>query len=642
DRITRTGSMPKAIEEPDFITSDDPWFRPVDLRMGPGGALFVADFYNKVIGHYEVPLTHPGRDKERGRIWRITKKQGAMDMPALSGPVVDLRFAARKGALSAREVETAGRFLESADAEERKVAVEAMLRPISVEWLPKLVALLERTPAEDLGLRHQLRIVIRGHLRLPGAIKAMEGLAMSPATKSEVIMIARAAGFAEAAGYVLQQMKADPACVADAAEALTQLAVYLPAGDLMEYAKGRFANDAGMQADLLLAVNGGLQERGELPPAPVLGWGNEVAGKLLASLPQGNVPSWTNVPGNPPTVSPWGMEERKKPDGAGGVFISSLASGQARAEQAGGTLVSKPFAAPDKLSFAVCGHDGSPERAAVGGNFVRLVDAASGAEIQRAAPPRNDASRKVEWDLSAVAGKSVRLEIVDGVTEDAYAWLAVGEVDPPVVVVEAFRGEAEATRRLTKLAGLLKYAAPPMLREKLAVFLPAAPPAPPSAVTPEQQAEADRLIAARVAGFAAARPDKGRGESVFAANCAVCHAIGGKGALVGPQLDGIGNRGAARLCEDILDPGRNVDSHFRLHVVTAQDESVVAGLERGEAGQVLIMVDAAGQEHRLVKSTIKKNEETAMSLMPAIFGMSIPEADFYDLMAWLLSQSSKP
>src|SRR5262249_35107009 len=30
-----------------------------------------ADFYNRIIGHYEVPLNHPGRDRDRGRIWRI-------------------------------------------------------------------------------------------------------------------------------------------------------------------------------------------------------------------------------------------------------------------------------------------------------------------------------------------------------------------------------------------------------------------------------------------------------------------------------------------------------------------------------------------------------------------------------------------
>jgi putative heme-binding domain-containing protein len=65
------GSTARASEQVDFLTSDDTWFRPVDLNVGPDGALYVADFYNKIIGHYEVPLEHPGRDRTSGRIWRI-------------------------------------------------------------------------------------------------------------------------------------------------------------------------------------------------------------------------------------------------------------------------------------------------------------------------------------------------------------------------------------------------------------------------------------------------------------------------------------------------------------------------------------------------------------------------------------------
>jgi putative heme-binding domain-containing protein len=67
----RVGTTEYALEQGDFMTSDDTWFRPVDIRLGPDGALYVADFYNKIIGHYEVPLPHPGRDRFRGRIWRI-------------------------------------------------------------------------------------------------------------------------------------------------------------------------------------------------------------------------------------------------------------------------------------------------------------------------------------------------------------------------------------------------------------------------------------------------------------------------------------------------------------------------------------------------------------------------------------------
>lgn len=66
------GSGIRAREEADFLIAGDSWFRPVDLQFGPDGALYVADFYNRIIGHYEVKLDHPGRDRTSGRIWKIT------------------------------------------------------------------------------------------------------------------------------------------------------------------------------------------------------------------------------------------------------------------------------------------------------------------------------------------------------------------------------------------------------------------------------------------------------------------------------------------------------------------------------------------------------------------------------------------
>ena len=86
DTIEWHGSSPQAIEQPDFIVSDDPWFRPVDLKLGPDGALYIADFYNRIIGHYEVPLTHPGRDRERGRIWRVVYRGKDRDAKSPSMP----------------------------------------------------------------------------------------------------------------------------------------------------------------------------------------------------------------------------------------------------------------------------------------------------------------------------------------------------------------------------------------------------------------------------------------------------------------------------------------------------------------------------------------------------------------------------
>ena len=81
DRIEWHGSSPKGIEQPDFVWSEDNWFRPGGHRARPRRRLYVADFYNRIIGHYEVPLTHPGRDRERGRIWRIVYRGTGRQAP---------------------------------------------------------------------------------------------------------------------------------------------------------------------------------------------------------------------------------------------------------------------------------------------------------------------------------------------------------------------------------------------------------------------------------------------------------------------------------------------------------------------------------------------------------------------------------
>lgn len=68
-------------KEADFLTAADDWFRPVSIHFGPDGALYVVDWYNKIISHNEVPRTSPERDKTHGRIWRIKPKGAKLAKP---------------------------------------------------------------------------------------------------------------------------------------------------------------------------------------------------------------------------------------------------------------------------------------------------------------------------------------------------------------------------------------------------------------------------------------------------------------------------------------------------------------------------------------------------------------------------------
>ena len=77
-------------------------------------------------------------------------------------------------------------------------------------------------------------------------------------------------------------------------------------------------------------------------------------------------------------------------------------------ERRTGVLRSAAFGMPDVLSFWLCGHRGAPDTPAGEGNFVRLVDDATGAELQRAYPPRSDTAVPSGSPVSTTSGSSPR------------------------------------------------------------------------------------------------------------------------------------------------------------------------------------------------------------------------------------------
>src|SRR2546429_2983556 len=66
---------------PPLIKSSSRSFRPVDVKFGPDGALYLCDWYNPIIGHYQASFRHPDRDKTHGRIWRVTAKGRPLTKP---------------------------------------------------------------------------------------------------------------------------------------------------------------------------------------------------------------------------------------------------------------------------------------------------------------------------------------------------------------------------------------------------------------------------------------------------------------------------------------------------------------------------------------------------------------------------------
>jgi putative membrane-bound dehydrogenase-like protein len=77
--ITPDGSTFKTRDLERVVTSRDGWFRPVDIKTGPDGAIYIADWYDRQVTHTRNQEGHI--DKDYGRIYRL-KAKGAKPLPA--------------------------------------------------------------------------------------------------------------------------------------------------------------------------------------------------------------------------------------------------------------------------------------------------------------------------------------------------------------------------------------------------------------------------------------------------------------------------------------------------------------------------------------------------------------------------------
>jgi hypothetical protein len=71
-KLTEDGAGLKSTEVESFLESADPNFRPVDAEVGPDGALYFIDWHNPVVGHMQHNLRDESRDRQHGRVYRVT------------------------------------------------------------------------------------------------------------------------------------------------------------------------------------------------------------------------------------------------------------------------------------------------------------------------------------------------------------------------------------------------------------------------------------------------------------------------------------------------------------------------------------------------------------------------------------------
>ncbi|MDB6124067.1 MAG: Trehalose utilization [Pedosphaera sp.] len=106
-----------------------------------------------------------------------------------------------------------------------------------------------------------------------------------------------------------------------------------------------------------------------------------------------------------------------------------------------------------------------------------------------------------------------------------------------------------------------------------------------------------------------------RGKQLFTQNCAICHRFNGEGKDIAPDLTGMGAHGAAELIIHVLDPNRVVEPNFYSYSIETKDGEIYDGIIARENKAGLTLRNAAG-DVEIKAENIKSRRNTGLSLMP--------------------------
>jgi putative heme-binding domain-containing protein len=132
--------------------------------------------------------------------------------------------------------------------------------------------------------------------------------------------------------------------------------------------------------------------------------------------------------------------------------------------------------------------------------------------------------------------------------------------------------------------------------------------------------------------------DPEKGEEIYrrsALSCQKCHAIGGAGGLVGPDLSSIGTTAQLDyLIDSIFDPNKAIKENYHSTSVVTRDGRVLTGIKLRETPAELVLRDPEGREIPIRRSNIAR---AAMggSLMPSGLTGSLTRTELRDLVRFL-------
>ncbi len=653
-RLENDRSTFRTVEEPFLLTTDDGRFRPVDVKSGPDGALYIADLYEPRINHVDP---RDNWDRATGRIYRIRPKQFT---PA---PRRDL------GKLSSRELvnllghsdryfrDTALRLL--GDRKDRSVA-ELLKANLAKDHgglaLQSLWALHQVGAADDKvlleALAHDSPHVRRWAVRLVpeqsaavlgkvvGALEISARRERDPEVRSQLASTAKRLP-ASAALPILGELwrhdedVRDPhiplltwwaleaKAESDRAAILKLFKKHAPLWDeplveqfILDRLMQRWAMAGGK--DNLLACAALLKQApGKKSTARLLaglekGFAGRSAGEVPDELRKAVLDAWAR--GASGTSVTLGLRL-----GHGPAIEKALALvADHKADRATRLAclrilgeVDVPRCVPVLLAVLRNDRVGAVRQEALAA-LARYPDAKIGRvvlELYPARLPEADGVRAAGHNLlaSRPAWSRQLLEAIDA-----------GKINPrslPIEVVQKMQlhRDREVVRLLGKHFGRVRPDSP---REK--------------------QREILRL--ARV--LRAGKGNAAAGRKVFTDTCGKCHKLFGEGGDVGPDLTGYERSNAMYWLENIVDPSAIIREEYTTFVVRTTDGRTLTGLVANQDKTTVSLRDQEGRVSRIGRAKIEEMSASPVSLMPEGQLRALKDQQVRDLFAYLMSKAA--
>jgi len=650
--LNRDGAGYKASRAPEeieseFLASTDQWFRPVNLRIGPDGALYIVDMYREIIEDYSaIPRflqQQYGLDQGRthGRIWRLVPKTVKVQKPPNFSKLSGMELAREIGSNNPWRRETAQRLLiERADKNPAKV----LAKRLDGNWRGAIRAINTLASIGTLKSSHVLTALRHKHFGVRiHALRIAE-----PLLKKDKAISAHVFS-------MVDTLDPDPSVRLQIALTLGALQTEASATRLAFLAQ-KHGSDRWMESAILSSANGQngswLSRWKGTPPL-----GTTMAGRRDSNAVMNQLLHLNHL--SPQTSIP---------------FLQGLITGAAQ----GDTPWPEPTNGWDTIAtqLAIMMTSSNAEVRKLASGFATTLPIDSSRHVRKFL---NSAKKQALDEQTPLKQRVSAMEMLSIAPYETLAPIAIKLLDPkqPPSLQQASIISLEKSHDIRVARELIKVWPSLTPKSRTAVLetllsqenrLPALLNALEnktiqvgdlSAIQREKLIQsnhtnrAKKLFAAvssnvdlpkRMARYQKALTAKGdgaNGKTIYAKNCLICHKLDDEGNEIGPSLASISGKPNEAILMDILDPNGKIEPEYKLYLVTTSDGDSYAGVLANESATSLILKRPNGEIDVILRKDIKTMTASEVSLMPANLHEQITPAEMANLVTFLRTKFGK-